>query len=188
MRLGGPRSGQLTWTGQKDIPYNRASCSVYKLGGAVWKLLISSWGQAGWTTVLYIIYLFLLHLFRSLSFPLQLYLLFKLFLLLVLLVSAFISQPTRLTFSFQFSCFPRKEHITRNSYVVLSFPLGLNHDNKLTVITSPEICPLFLPYVFQAVTEPLPWKKQSFSGHQPFFLGLFLLGQPGPAKPAHIAS
>lgn len=47
---GGVWPGQLTQTGQRDIPYHRMSCPVYKLGGVGQKLSISAQeGEGHWS-------------------------------------------------------------------------------------------------------------------------------------------
>ena len=43
----GAQPGQLTQTGQRDIPYHVTSCSVYKLGGVSWEMVTAARELAG---------------------------------------------------------------------------------------------------------------------------------------------
>lgn len=43
----GPETGQLIQTSQRDIPYYRTLCSIYKLGGTGWEKLITVGKLAG---------------------------------------------------------------------------------------------------------------------------------------------
>ena len=67
----GTQPGELTQTGQRDIPYHTMTCPVYKLGGAGWGGRIAARELTGHRCAsldLYYLYLYLILLVLLLSF------------------------------------------------------------------------------------------------------------------------